>query len=259
MGEANDRLLEVGERRAWLYVGRLSANTTNEKIKNFLVRKDFDQQKMICEELRTQGSNKAFKVGIPLNKLECTENPEFSEWTSSSVSIVLWNVEGLNSILHLNPPAFLTTDIVILAETFITQNMNIEGYYNSHLLATQGDRGRPSGGISRLLKPWLTPHKITYSSANILAIETKTLNIIGTYFQPNHSAQDIIEKMADMLKNIKQHIGTIVAGDFNCHIDKEELKSRTVIDYMEGERFVLENDPQDHTYIYVTTVRVRST
>ena len=98
------------------------------------------------------------------------DRTQTSQWTSSSVSIMLWNVEGLNSILRLNPLAFLTTDIVILAETFMTQNINIEGYYNSHILATQGDRGRPSGRISCLLKPWFTPHEITYIPANILSI-----------------------------------------------------------------------------------------
>ena len=69
--------LQAGERRAWLYIGRLSSNTTGEKIRTFLNKKGIPQDQLVCEELRTLGTNKAYKVGIPFHHLSDTENPEF--------------------------------------------------------------------------------------------------------------------------------------------------------------------------------------
>ncbi|KAJ4427085.1 hypothetical protein ANN_24700 [Periplaneta americana] len=75
-GDTEDNLIEAGVARAWLYLGRLSQHTTTEKIKSFLSRKGI-QQDVVCEELRTMGMNKAFKIGIPMQNLEETEKPEY--------------------------------------------------------------------------------------------------------------------------------------------------------------------------------------
>ncbi|KAJ4451794.1 hypothetical protein ANN_03266 [Periplaneta americana] len=71
-----DNILKAAERKAWLFVGRLRQESTPESVKNFLSRKGIAEE-IICEELPTRGSTKAFKVGIPFNTLETVNKDEF--------------------------------------------------------------------------------------------------------------------------------------------------------------------------------------
>ena len=68
--------LQAEEKKAWLYVRRLRNGTTEEMIKKYLhtngVRGEIE-----CEELRTKGTSKAFKIGIPFTMHKKTENTEF--------------------------------------------------------------------------------------------------------------------------------------------------------------------------------------
>jgi hypothetical protein len=65
-----------------------------------------------------------------------------------------WNIEGLISVIeYLNSNIIIENDIIILTETFLTRSWNSSNHYAIHLLATQGQVGRPKGGISILPKP----------------------------------------------------------------------------------------------------------
>lgn len=75
--DTTDLTLQAGERTAWLYVGRLSHQTTGTNLKEFLRKKGIELNNVSCEELRTSGLNKAFKVGIPYQYLEQTEEATF--------------------------------------------------------------------------------------------------------------------------------------------------------------------------------------
>ncbi|KAJ4429174.1 hypothetical protein ANN_26177 [Periplaneta americana] len=67
----------------------------------------------------------------------------------SKIDFLLWNVEGLKSILELAPNELLAKqDVLVLTETFMTDNIDIPGFYATHVSATQGLRGRPIWGIS---------------------------------------------------------------------------------------------------------------
>ena len=70
-------VLEAGELAAWLYVGRLSQRMTDQNIREYLQRRGIKQQDITCEELRTMGTNKSFKVGIPYQFLEQVEEPSY--------------------------------------------------------------------------------------------------------------------------------------------------------------------------------------
>jgi hypothetical protein len=60
------------------------------------------------------------------------------------LSILLWNVEGLKSVLNLSPDNLLTSqDTLILTETFITEHIDLPGYYAAHSYAVQKQEGRP--------------------------------------------------------------------------------------------------------------------
>ena len=166
-----------------------------------------------------------------------------------NITITLWNVEGLRSVLNVSPQNIFSTDIVILVETFLTEYINIQEYYNFHRLAIQGERGRPSGGISCLVKPWMTPYQTTYSSRNLLVIKVKGLFIICAYFQPESTAQDIIESLLDVMTHIDHQKAVVLAGDFNCRVDKDDMKSKTVIQFLEEEGLVLINNRNSPTYI----------
>ncbi|KAJ4430625.1 hypothetical protein ANN_19214 [Periplaneta americana] len=66
---------------------------------------------------------------------------------------------------------------------------SVLGYYTSQVQATQDSLGRPSGGIGCLIKPSLVPAHVIQRTLNLIVLNTKQLVIIGTYFQPDRSAQ----------------------------------------------------------------------
>ncbi|KAJ4425857.1 hypothetical protein ANN_27483 [Periplaneta americana] len=120
--EKTENELQGGTRRAWLYIGRLHQTTTQEKIKRHLTKLNITNI-VECEKLQTKGTLKAYKVGIPLNDLSKIDAPEYSK-----INFLLWNVEGLKSILELAPNELLAKrDVLILTETFMTDNIDIPG------------------------------------------------------------------------------------------------------------------------------------
>mgnify|MGYP000324220909 CR=1 FL=1 len=76
-GTTVDTEMTAGERNIWIYAGCLSQETTEDKVKTFLNKKGIPRESITCEELRTRGSNKAFKIGIPFQHRADTENPDF--------------------------------------------------------------------------------------------------------------------------------------------------------------------------------------
>jgi len=74
--ENNDEDIQAAQRNAWLFIGRLKEGTRAENIKKFLQKKGI-QGEIECEELRSRGKNKAFKLGIPYDYLEEVQDPLF--------------------------------------------------------------------------------------------------------------------------------------------------------------------------------------
>ncbi|KAJ4435183.1 hypothetical protein ANN_23759 [Periplaneta americana] len=68
--------LQAGERRAWLYVGKLHPNTTTEKIKNHLQKQGIETG-IECDELTTKGTLKAFRIAVPFERRSQVTTPEF--------------------------------------------------------------------------------------------------------------------------------------------------------------------------------------
>mgnify|MGYP003623316537 CR=1 FL=1 len=169
--------------------------------------------------------------------------------TKNQISVMVWNIEGLRSMKNSMPCSIFTEDIIILTETILTEEEKISSYYNYHALARQGDKGRPSGGIACLIKPWLAPAKVLQRTPNLITIKCKHLSIISGYFQPEWSAIDIIESLSEALATIEPHEPVLIAGDFNCRTDVSNAKSTMTIDYLEQERFTLVNNPKEPTYI----------
>ena len=71
---------------------------------------------------------------------------------------MLWNIEGLKNATSTIAADFLEGyDAAIFTETFLTDQWQHSEYYSAYILAKQGERGRPQGGITVLLKPWMAP------------------------------------------------------------------------------------------------------
>lgn len=160
-----------------------------------------------------------------------------------------WNIEGLESMVKGMPENILNSDILVLTETFSRKETYLPGYYGFHVLATQGEMGRPKGGISCFIKPSLAPCATTHRSCNILAIKTCSVYIICVYFQPNFSEQYIVEAISEVLKTVPKNVAVILAGDLNCRTDKVTQKSTMVLEYLKTEGLILMNNPKYPTYV----------
>ena len=115
-------------------------------------------------------------------------------------------------------------DIVILVETFLTEEWHHKEFYGIHALASQGFRGRINGGITCLIKPSFCPFKIILKTNNIVALEIKSIRLIATYFQPDFKDLHIIDEIGATLTEIDNKASLILAGDLNCKTDKQDPK-----------------------------------
>lgn len=67
---------KAAESNAWVYVGRVSSDTVAEDVVKYIKEKT-NEEKIICEDLKIIGRNKAFKVGINMNFKEQLYDPGF--------------------------------------------------------------------------------------------------------------------------------------------------------------------------------------
>ena len=163
---------------------------------------------------------------------------------------MLWNIEGLKNAMNLTPQDFFQGyDIAILTETFLTENWEHPDFYDTHLKATHGERGRPTGGVSILIRPEQTPIKTTRQLEHTILMETKTCTIIAAYFQPNKMAINIMDKISQMIIQSNQNKPIIIAGDVNCRLDIQTYKSKIIMEKLQEDGFALLNNPMVPRYL----------
>lgn len=80
--EENENELQAVYHKAWLYIGHLHRNTTNEMVERHL-KKLKVAETTDCEELQKKGTLKAYKVGIPLRDLHKVTDP--GAWPEGAV------------------------------------------------------------------------------------------------------------------------------------------------------------------------------
>jgi hypothetical protein len=68
--------IQAAEQRAWLYVGKLEKSTTAENVIAYMSKRGIPGN-IECDELKTIGDKKAFKVGITYTSLNSVSKPEF--------------------------------------------------------------------------------------------------------------------------------------------------------------------------------------
>jgi exonuclease III len=145
-----------------------------------------------------------------------------------------WNVEGLKAVTNLILDDLLQTyDAVIFTDTFLATEWSISNFYAVHTFAKNGEKGRPKGGITCLMKPKLSPFSILYRTDNIMAIKIKLCTLIAAYFQPDFGEDKVIAEIMDTLSTIPSRKSVLMAGDFNCRIDTKNHKSNVVIEVIE--------------------------
>ena len=68
---------EAASRKTWLYVGRVQSSVTTEIVTKCIRNKTKTDENIICEQLKTIGTNKAFKIGVDSKYHEMLYNSEF--------------------------------------------------------------------------------------------------------------------------------------------------------------------------------------
>lgn len=154
----------------------------------------------------------------------------------------------MESIKRNSPLNIPTHDILILTETFATKEIDLQGYYGTHSLATQGEAGRPSGGVSCYFKPTLAPIRILQKTTNTITVQTKLFTVIASYYQPGFQIENIIEELNEALAKAEDN-PILLAGDYNCRTDKRSHKTELLLEYLQEEGFELINNPKHPTYI----------
>ena len=185
----------------------------------------------------------------PTSALKDGNNQETTN-SKRTLDLLLWNVEGLKSIMQ-NAPDTITQnhDIIVLTETFLTEYTAIPGYYTTHSYAVQKQEGRPSGGVSCIYKNKIWEKIAEYKEDNMVHITTTYLEIIGLYIPPQTNIEDAIEKIASAVSRLDHKKPAILAGDINCRIDKPDKKTQEVTKLLQEEGFCLANRTDVMTYI----------
>ncbi|KAJ4427938.1 hypothetical protein ANN_23948 [Periplaneta americana] len=123
-----------------------------------------------------------------------------------------------------------------------------QGFYCINNMAKQGDRGRPRGGTSILMKPKLSPFKITHKSDFVLMVKANLCTAICVYFPPDMKQEDIIAEIGAALTKVPNSEPLILAGDLNTRIDSQSNKTSAVLDYLREEGLSVVNKASDKTY-----------
>jgi hypothetical protein len=92
-------------------------------------------------------------------------------------------------------------------------------------------------------------YKVRLKDENNLAIQTKECAVIIAYFQPEHTASNIIDSLAEALRTAATNERIILCKDFNCSIDKE-TRTKEVLSILQEEGLKLINNKDfPDTYI----------
>ena len=80
-------------------------------------------------------------------------------------------------------------------------------------------------------------------------VRTRLCTIICAYFQPELTAEDIIEELDEAMSKTSRSDQILLAGDLNCRIDIPSKKTNLVIEYLEEEGFHMINTSSENTYV----------
>ena len=152
-----------------------------------------------------------------------------------------------NALNYTPPETIKQFDILILTETFLRESTDLTGFYGFHTYATP-TRGRPTGGVSCFLKATAGTIKETLREENVIIVKTTHIAVIGIYIAPDTAAEDVIDTVLRATACVKKEKNVLLAGDFNCRIDKPNTKSDLLLAMLVEEGFSLANSKDLYTY-----------
>jgi hypothetical protein len=84
---------------------------------------------------------------------------------------------------------------------------------------------------------------------NMVIIKTTSVTLIAMYITPGTPVENIIETISKATEETRKEKKVILAGDFNCRIDKYNTKTDILRETLEEEGFRLVNKKEVPTYI----------
>jgi hypothetical protein len=126
----------------------------------------------------------------------------------------------------------------------------VSNFYAFHALAVMGSAGRPRGGVSVLVAPSVPSPTLVSAGENYLVVELDSVLIVAAYFSPAMDTLVFIEKLADIIASLPSDRHILLAGDFNCRIDKVPHPERTAlfIDLINSSGLRLCSQPSPFTF-----------
>ena len=91
-------------------------------------------------------------------------------------------------------------------------------------------------------------HKLIFSSQNILAGSIGDLGCIVSYFTTDTNIDSITYELGNVLNLCRNLTSLVFGGDFNCRLDKPNLRSQILLENMRI--YGLTNHEKVPTYIY---------
>ena len=160
-------------------------------------------------------------------------------------------MEGLKTSLELQPNDFVTShDFLLLTETMDVKDTEITGFTCYSSPAVSHDVGRPSGGIAIAISKNIQSNScIIFRSQHVLIVKVKNckMNFLTSYFQPCTKLEDISFDISEGLSRIDKEELTIIAGDFNCRLDRGE-RGTDLLDILWELGFACVKNSQAPTY-----------
>ena len=75
---------------------------------------------------------------------------------------------------------------------------------------------------------------LRHSDDNCTLVKTDTVAILAMYFKPQTDVETIIATIMSATSLILPEVPVIIAGDFNCRIDKAMQRSKLIVEALEG-------------------------
>ncbi|XP_018495048.1 uncharacterized protein LOC108864261 [Galendromus occidentalis] len=138
----------------------------------------------------------------------------------------------------------------MLTETFLTNEPEeqIIQHYKSFTAGAQKTKGRPSGGLAILASALIPNMKTMFKNEYALGVQDENTTYIVAYYKPNTPVAEIIIDIHNIVNKIVTK-SVILYGDFNCRIDVEDSRARSLIEAFLLLNLHLLNKSQDTTYI----------
>ncbi|CAG0893137.1 unnamed protein product [Darwinula stevensoni] len=152
--------------------------------------------------------------------------------------------------MKLSPEdVFSKHDVILLTETFAEEPVELNGFYTFNSPAMKrARRGRPSGGITIAVKPFMEP-SLLLKSESYVVVQTKVCNLVCCYVQPQCEVEEMLEVVLRALENINQELPTILTGDFNARSDILSDKGEALQNLLFASGYTMVNDPITPTYL----------